>query len=47
MEYVIIILLVISIILNILVLLRRNKDAEMTERLGRFEVNINKELISF
>ena len=47
MDYVIIILLVVSIILNILVLLRKNKDAEMTERLGRFEVNINKELISF
>lgn len=47
MNYVIIVLLVISIILNILSLLRKNKDAEMTERLGRFEVNINKELISF
>ena len=47
MDYVIIILLVVSIVLNILVLLRKNKDAEMTERLGRFEVNINKELISF
>lgn len=47
MDYVIIILLVVSIVLNILVLLRKNKDVEMTERLGRFEVNINKELISF
>jgi len=47
MDYAIIILLVISIILNIIVLIRKNKDAEMTERLGRFEVNINKELISF
>lgn len=47
MEYVIIGLLVILIVLNILILLRRNKDAEMTERLGRFEVNINKELTFF
>lgn len=47
MDYVIIILLVVSIILNILVLIRKNKDAEMTERLGRFEININKELSSF
>ena len=51
MEYVIIGLLVLSIILNIFILIKSKKDsideANMTERLGRFEVNINKEINDF
>lgn len=48
MEYVIILLLVILIILNVVLILKNKKDkvdeANITERLGRFEVNINKEI---
>ncbi len=48
MEYVIIGLLIISIILNIIILLKHKKEkideVNMTERLGRFELNINKEI---
>lgn len=51
MEYVIIGLLALSIILNIFILIKSKKDsideANMTERLGRFEVNINKEINDF
>lgn len=51
MEIAIIILLVVLIILNIIILLKSKKDkideANMTERLGRFEVNINKEINDF
>ena len=46
MEYVIIGLLVVVIILNVVLILKGRKDkideANMTERLWRFEVNINK-----
>ena len=48
MEYVIIALLVVSIIINVYLLIinKKNKinEADMTERLGRFEININKEI---
>lgn len=51
MEYVIIGLLVLLIILNIIILVKSKKEsideANMTERLGRFEVNINKEINDF
>ena len=51
MEYVIIGLLILLIILNIILLVKSKKEkideANMTERLGRFEVNINKEINDF
>lgn len=51
MEYIIIGLLVITILLNIYLLLKVRKEkideANMTERLGRFEVNINKDINEF
>ena len=51
MEYVIIGLLVLSVILNIIIIVKSKKEkideANMTERLGRFEVNINKEINDF
>lgn len=51
MEYLIIVLLVVLIVLEITNLLSNKKEkmneANMTERLGRFEVNINKEINEF
>ncbi len=51
MEYVILGLLIFLILLNIYLILRIRKndmdEANMTERLGRFEVNINKEINDF
>ncbi len=51
MEYVIIGLLVLLIIIDIIIIFRSKKEkideANMTERLGRFEVNINKEINDF
>ena len=51
LEYIIIVLLVILIIISIIILLKsgtnQNNEANMTERLGRFEVNINKEINDF
>jgi len=47
MEYFVVGMLVIILVLLILLLLRKRNDAEMTERIGRFEVNINKELMDF
>ena len=47
MEYIIIILLVILIILVTILLFRRNGNDDTTERLGRFEVNIVKEINTF
>lgn len=44
MEYVIIILLIIILILLLVVLFKKNDNSDMTERLGRFEVNITKEM---
>lgn len=44
MEYVIIVLLVIVIVLLLVNLFRKNDNSDMTERLGRFEVNITKEM---
>lgn len=44
MEYVIIVLLVIVIILMIINLFKKVDNSDMTERLGRFEVNITKEM---
>lgn len=46
MEYLIIILLVILIILVTILLFKRNENNDITERLGRFEVNIIKEMNS-
>jgi len=51
MEYIIIGLLVILIILCLIIIFKSKKEkideANMTERLGRFEVNINKEINDF
>lgn len=44
MEYVIIGILVIIVILQIVIIFKKKDNSDMTERLGRFEVNINKEL---
>ena len=44
MEYVIIGLLVVVIVLLLISLFRKNDNSDMTERLGRFEVNITKEV---
>ena len=44
MEYVIIVLLVVVIILLFIMLFRKQDNSDMTERLGRFEVNITKEM---
>ena len=44
MEYVIIGLLVVVIILLLIILFKKKDNSDMTERLGRFEVNINHEL---
>lgn len=46
MEYLIIILLVILIILVTILLFRKSENNDITERLGRFEVNIIKEMNS-
>ena len=46
-EYIIIGLLVLVIILLIIVLLRKNNNNDLTERLGHFEANINKEIGDF
>ena len=51
MEYIIIGLLALLIILVVIVIIKtsnnKSNEASMTERLGRFEVNINKEINSF
>ena len=47
LEYIIIGLLVVVIILLIIVLLRKNNNNDLTERLGHFEANINKEIGDF
>ena len=44
MEYVIIVLLVVVIVLLFIMLFRKQDNSDMTERLGRFEVNITKEM---
>ena len=44
MEYVSIILSIIVIILVVILLFRKNDNSDMTERLGRFELSINKEM---
>lgn len=44
MEYVSIVCLVICIILILILLFRKNDNSDMTERLGRFELSINKEM---
>ena len=48
MEYAILILLVIAICLLIAILVflmtRKQNETDMTERLGRFELNINQEI---
>ena len=51
MEYAILILLVIAICLLIAILVflmtRKQNETDMTERLGRFELNINQEIQKF
>ena len=44
MEYVSIVCLVICIILILILLFRKNDNSDMTERLGKFELSINKEM---
>jgi len=44
MEYVILVLLVIVIVLLLLIMFRKQDNSDMIERLGRFEVNITKEM---
>ncbi len=44
MDYIIIALLIILIILGIVLLFQKKDNSDMTERLGRFEVNITKEM---
>ena len=46
-EYIIIGLLAVVIILLIIVLVRKNNNNDLTERLGHFEANINKEIGDF
>lgn len=47
MEYIIIGMLALILILLVILLLQKKNDAEMTERLGRFEMNIHKEIGEF
>ena len=47
LDYIIIGLLVVTIILLIISIFRRNKNIELIERLGHFEANINKEIGNF
>ncbi len=47
MEYIILGLLIIIVILLILVLVKKKDNNDMTERLGRFETNITKEIGEF
>ena len=47
MEYVIVGLLAVVIVLLLVLILRKNNNSEMTERLGHFEANINKEIGEF
>ena len=47
MEYLIIGLLVVILVLLLIIILKKNNDADNIERLGRFEVNITKEIADF
>ena len=47
MEYVIVGLLGVVIVLLLVLVFRKNNNSEMTERLGHFEANINKEIGEF
>lgn len=47
MEYVLITLMVIVIILIIILLFKKNNDSEIIEKLGKFELDITKEINSF
>ena len=47
LDYIIIGLLVVTIILLIISIFKRNKNIELIERLGHFEANINKEIGNF
>jgi len=44
MEYLVIGLIIVVIVLLIVLLLKKNDNSDMTERLGRFELNINQEM---
>lgn len=44
MEYVVLVLLVIIIVLLVVIMFRKHDNSDMTERLGRFEVSITKEM---
>ena len=47
MEYLIVVLLVLSIIIQVLILLRKKESNDLTERMGRLETNITKEIGEF
>ena len=47
MDYIIIVLLIITIILVIISLFKNINEGNITERLGRFETNITKEIGDF
>ena len=47
MEYVLLGLLIFVILLLIIILIRKNNNNDLTERLGHFEANINKEIGNF
>ena len=47
LEYIIIGLLALVIILLIIILVKNNGSKDMIERMGRLEVNINKEIADF
>ena len=47
LEYIIIALLIVLIVLVLILICRKNNNNEMTERLGHFEANINKEIGEF
>jgi len=44
MEYLVIGLIIVVIVLLVVLLLKKNDNSDMTERLGRFELNINQEM---
>lgn len=47
MEYIIVVIGIINLVILILLLTKKNDNSDMTERLGRFEVNINKDINDF
>lgn len=47
MEYIILGVLVVIVILLLIIILRKNNNEDLTERIGHFEANINKEIGEF